>query len=806
MAVRYLQSGQADEAGFLLTGGQIDDGADSWWAGAQLCFARVALATALAATTVTAAIASDLQQDLEEIPAGSLKVLSTPDEDYWQNRTPPVPASIYQQLPYARLDPEELPAGSLAKFSTPDEDFWDNPLSPIATANYQKLPYQPEPEELPGGSLLKFSSPDEDYWGLGAGGWGLGKAPVVGPNPQSLAPSPQTLYLPDLSDDPAASLRGQPDEDYWQNPVAPIPASVCQKLPILPDLSDDPAASLRGQPDEDYWQNPVAPIPASVYQKLPILPDLSDDPTGSLHGQPDEDFWANPVAPVPPSIYQPLPIAASDPGDIVPSVAFQPDEDFWQSAVAPVPPCGPKPSGLPSGAFAQAGGGPPALYGQLPYLPDVSDDPAGSLLKFVPPDEDYWQNAAAPAPPTLYQGLPYASGETAEIPPQTVLPPEEDFWQNPIAPAPPAFYQRLPYMPDLSDDPAGSLAKFSSPDEDYPQIAQITQTAQNLVPAFADSGEAPGPAFQPDEDYWPPLAAATGGWQNPQIARITQTGWNVWPQPWTFESPEPAGSLWGQPDEDFWANPVAPVPPCGPKPSACLPYDSRRQGGGPPALYGQLPYLPEVSDEPAGSLYGQPDEDFWVNPVAPAPPRIYQQLPYLPDVSDEPGGSPHGVPEETEWQNWVAPSPSRPWQPLPYLPELSEDPAGSLRILAEETEWLNWVAPVAARVFQLLPYASGEAAEFLPAVVSEEDCWPPLAIATRGWQNPTIPAQAARTWMQPAVYGFDEFSSYWWTSRWAVRTHSAARKRASRSTARARTSRGISRQSLSSQSSVISSR
>jgi hypothetical protein len=314
------------------------------------------------------------------------------------------------------------------------------------------------------------------------------------------------------------------------------------------------------------------------------------------------------------------------------------------------------------------------------------------------------------------------------------------------------------------------------------------------VPAFADSGEAPGPAFQPDEDYWPLLAATTGGWQNPQIAQITQTGRNVWLQPWTFESPEPAGSLCGQPDEDFWANPAAPVPPCGPKPS----------GGGPPALYGQLPYLPEVSDDPAGSLYGQPDEDFWVNPVAPAPPRIYQQLPYLPDICDEPAGSPHGVPEETEWQNWVAPSPLRPWQPLPYLPELSDDPAGSLRILAEETEWLNSVAPVAAKVFQLLPYASGEAAEFLPAVVSDEDCWPPLAIATGGWQNPIVPAQAARTWMQPAVYGFDEFSSFWWSSTWGVRTHStargqvshsAARERISRSTARPRTSRGISRQS-----------
>jgi hypothetical protein len=779
MSVR-LQFGTPDEAGFLAAGGQIDDGTDSWWAGAQLCFARVALATALAATTLTAAIASDLQQDLEEIPAGSLKVFSTPDEDYWQNPVPsslfPVACSIYQQLPYARLDPEELPAGSLAKFPSPDEDFWDNPLIPIATANYVRLPHLPDPEETPAGKLANFISPDEDLW----------QNPL---SPIATANFLRLPYLPDPEEIPAGKLYGQPDEDYWANGVA-LPTfcrTEAPPRPYLPDLGDDPAASLRSQLDEDYWQNPVAPVPPSVYQKLPILPDLSDDPAGSLRGQPDEDFWANLVAPAPPSIYQPLPIAASEPGDIVPSVAFQPDEDFWQSAIAPVPPTLyqrlpylPDPTDDPAGSLhgqpdedfwvnpvppvplalyqplpITAGEPadiipplvvfqpdedfwqnpvapvPAAVYQRLPYLPDATDDPAGSLLKFVSPDEDYWQNAASPPPPTLYQGLPYASGETAEIPPQTVLPPDEDFWQNPVAPTPPcgpkpsglpsgafaqagggppALYGQLPYLPDVSDDPAGSLAKFSSPDEDYPQFAQIAQTAQNLVPAFADSGEAPGPAFQPDEDYWPPLAAATGGWQNPQIARITQIGWNVWPQPWTFESPEPAGSLYGVPEEFYWQNPVAPVPPCGPKPS----------GGGPPALYGQLPYLPDPTD----------------------------------------------------------------------------DPAGSLRILAEETEWLNSVAPVAARVFQLLPYASGEAAEFLPAVVSDEDCWPPLAIATGGWQNPIIPAQAARTWMQPAAYGFDEFSSYWWTSRWAVRTHSAARKRASRSTARARTSRGISRQSF----------
>src|ERR1017187_932299 len=101
-----------------------------------------------------------------------------------------------------------------------------------------------------------------------------------------------------------------PNEDYWRNPVAPVPARLFQRLP-LGDPEELPAASLAlGQPDEDYWRNPVASVTASLYQRLP-LGDPEEIPAGSLVPlipHPDEDFWQNSVAPVPATLYQRLPL------------------------------------------------------------------------------------------------------------------------------------------------------------------------------------------------------------------------------------------------------------------------------------------------------------------------------------------------------------------------------------------------------------------------------------------------------------------------------------------------------------------
>jgi hypothetical protein len=892
MSIRYIQSGD-EPAGSLLAGGQIDDGTDSWWAGAQLCFARVALAAAVAASTLSATIASDIQQDAEEIPAGSLR--NQPDEDFWppyavatggmpliafaaggaQGLVTALPPTLSQRLPYLP-EPDEIPAGLLR--AQPEEDFWQNPTPPVSPAIFQRLPYLPEPEEIPAGSL-----------------------------------------------------RRQPDEDFWQNAVAPVPPSIFQRLPYLPEPEEIPAGSLRGQPDEDFWppsaaatggmppiafaaggaQGLVTAVPPAIFQRLPYLPEPEEIPAGSLRGQPDEDFWLPSavatggaqglVTVAPPSVYQLLPVTGGEPAEIIAIPVLTPDEDFWINPAAPLA---------------------PTLYQPLPYLPDPSEEPAqfhwieldwyadptatstvgyniyrgtagpgsegstpinpspvdvgaspNSLCTYndcniqwgitywyvvysydtstglqsttptneisasYPPviDEDFWQNPVAPVPPSVYQPLPIVAGESAEIVPAVVFQPDEDFWGNPVAPVPPTTLQRLPY-------------------------------------AATDVEELP------------------------------------------------AGSLHGQPDEDFWQNPVAPVPPCGPKPS----------GGGPPALYGQLPYLPEVSDEPSGSLHGQPDEDFWANPVAPVPATVYQRPPYLPELSDEPAGSLYGQPDEDFWANGVAlPTFCRAEAaPRPYLPDLGDDPAGSLYGQPDEDFWADPVAPTPPSVYQRLPYASPDpeevsAGSLINFKTPDEDYWPPSAVATEGaqglvtvappsiyqplpiaagepgeivptvvfqpdgdyWQNPVVPIPAAlwrrlpylpdlsdepagslygqpdedfwanpvapippiifqrlpylpelsddpagslhilteeTEWLNwvapvgasvwqplPSAWGFDDFSSSWWTSRWGVNTHSMARERISRSTDRERTSRSTARtrtsRGVSRQSSVVSS-
>jgi hypothetical protein len=130
----------------------------------------------------------------------------------------------------------------------------------------------------------------------------------------------------------------------------------------------------------------------------------------------------------------------------------------------------------------------------------------------------------------------------------------------------------------------------------------------------------------------------------------------------------------------------------------------------------------------------------------------------------------------------------------------------------EETEWQNPGEQTRSRgveglrfsALRLLDFSTSGAAENVPAIVSDDDCWPPLAMAAGGWGKLVIPAQAARAWMQ-GVWGFDELTCFWWTATWVMRTrsearartsHSIARGRLSRSTPRARVSRGVSRKSI----------
>jgi hypothetical protein len=541
MAIIYRQ-GANDDLVPLASVGIDDDSATGWWGGAQKCFVAVALATFLAtaalSTDVAASVAVGEQSD---IPAGALVNVKIDDDSataWWagaQKCFSWVHASSVQsqtalsaQLSEYEAEGEQsdVPAGSL--FGQPDEDFWQNPVAPVPATLFQRLPLG-DPEEIPAGSL--FGQPDEDFWENPV-------APVVASN---LWPQPFSFDV----QEPAGSLFGQPDEDYWLQDDLPQPvaASLFQRLPYAPDPADSdfvlpPAAFVL---DEDFWQNPAAPVPASLYQRLP-LGDPEEIPAGKLFGQADEDFWQNPVAPVAASNLWPQPFSF-DVQEPAGKLFGQPDEDFWENPVAPVP---------------------ASLY-RSPLLGDQEEIPAGALLKGQP-DEDFWANPTRPVAATLFQNLPCLF-DSVDFTPTTLPIQDEDFWQNPVAPVAASLY-RTPVFRDPEEVPAGSLKKFTSPDEDF--------WPQALFPA-----PVPATLFQ----------------------RLP------------LGDPEElnAGDEFGQYDEDFWVNPVAPVPA---------------------SLY-RSPVFADPEEVPAGRLVNaKPDEDYWQNRVAPVAASLYQALPYLYDAAD----------------------------------------------------------------------------------------------------------------------------------------------------------------------------
>jgi len=718
MSVRRIQID--DEAGFLAVGGQIDDDSEGWWGGAQRCFARVALATALAATTLAAQLAAKVQQDPEEISAASLANFASPEEDYWQN---PV-----EQSRSRGVEQPNFSACRLLNFWTLDDD--------------------------PAGSL--YGAQEETEW----------QNPVEASRSRGVAQSnfstSQLLNFWTLDDDPAGSLLKftSPDEDFWENPVNPVPPAVCQQLPYLEDAEEIPAGSLYGVPEETEWRIGVAPAPPCVGGGLALpwgpqgvpLQDLGDEPAGSLFGVPEETEWRSGVVPAAPANFQGLPYAQGEGADVAPS-AFTPEEDYWQSWTPPTQPMRPA------------------------YLPDVSADEAPPLLRFSTPDEDYWGLGAgawglgkppivgvnlqplAPSPQTLY--LPDLSDDPAGT---LYGVPEETEWRSGVAPAPPCVGAglALPWGPqggplqDLGDEPAGSLLGVPEETEWRSGVVPAAPANFQALPyAQGEGAEVVPSAFPPEEDYWqnPVEESRSRGVEQANFSTSRLLNFS------TLDD-EPAGSLYGVPEETEWQPQTAPVPV---------------------AIYWQLPYAAGEQADVLSPAAFAPDEDYWQNPAEQARSRGVGQPNFSTSrllnfwtSDDEPAGSLHGLPEETEWQNPFEQARSRGVEGLRFS------------------------------TLRLLDFSTSGSAENVPAIVSDDDCWPPLASAAGGWRSSNIPAQAARAWLQ-GVCGFDELTCFWWKATWAVQTHSDARARMShsiargrlsRSTPRARVSRGVSRKSI----------
>ena len=112
-------------------------------------------------------------------------------------------------------------------------------------------------------------------------------------------------------------LVATPEQDYWQNPTAPVPLTLTwpQQWPF-----DEQTPLLFGQPDEDFWQNPVAPVPLTFLWPQPWSFDAGEIVAQPVTFTPDEYFWQNPVAPVAASYYLVLPYGF-DAVEVVPFVA-----------------------------------------------------------------------------------------------------------------------------------------------------------------------------------------------------------------------------------------------------------------------------------------------------------------------------------------------------------------------------------------------------------------------------------------------------------------------------------------------------
>ncbi len=172
----------------------------------------------------------------------------------------------------------------------------------------------------------------------------------------------------------------------------------------------------------------------------------------------------------------------------------------------------------------------------------------------------------------------------------------------------------------------------------------------------------------------PPGIDDDAGWSPFQTVAIIAAAVLAAPapaQPYQFQDDSneaPTFVATGQQDgnEDYW-----PVPGAGPPWPTAL------------TIYQRLPYLPDPEEIPAGSLFGQQDEDFnWLallGPPRPVPGATWQPLPYDPDPEELPAGSLRGLGMDEDFPGPLpAPALGQIYQPLPYQPAPEELPAGSL--------------------------------------------------------------------------------------------------------------------------------
>jgi hypothetical protein len=273
-----------------------------------------------------------------------------PDEDFWINPVQPVQAANFQPLPYAFADKDEIPAGFLLPQSEPGSGngSWST-ASFISGSTNPLLGYNYDPQDVPGNVQPNPFQGDEGIW-----------TNSIQPD----LPEPTILFFSD-----EWAINPNFDEDFWSNPVAPVPATITAPQQWIFETGEFvPAPTFQGQADEDFWVNPVAPVWQTFL--IPQQHQFEQNEPGNLFGQFDEDFWINPVAPV------------------------------WQ-------------------------------YALIPQQWQYESHEITVQLLHADDDDTFWSNPVAPVAASMWQSLPYSFDENAWVP--FVAPPITSNWLSPNA-------------------------------------------------------------------------------------------------------------------------------------------------------------------------------------------------------------------------------------------------------------------------------------------------------------------------------------------------------------------------------------
>jgi hypothetical protein len=513
-----------------------------------------------------------------------------------------------------------------------------------------------------------------------------------------------TVFIDDQ--EPAGSLRGQPDEDFWANPAPPIPLLMRPPVPWIFEQHEQ--AVLFGQPDEDFWINSVAPRPLT-FLPLPLWAAEQNE-QAVLWGQPDEDFWINPVRPRE-SLQQPTPLWSFEQNEVGVQLFQVVEDEYWINPVAPVPLVflAPKPWSFEQNEQAVLFGQPDEDFWINPVAPKAfilappnpwSFDQSETGVLFGQPDEDFWANPTAPVSGSIKPPAPWVFEQNE----QAVLfgQPDEDFWINPVAPAKLTFTPLPLWSSEQNERPAQS-GEVLPPDEDF-WINPVRPEAFKYLPPSPWIFEQHEQAVlfgQPEEDGWP----RTTVWSVGGLPLISQDSEFVYSpieeSEWSAFRPGDAPNristfleeeYWPQInfEDEYWINPVRPAP----------------------FLFKPLDQSALEQHEPAGSLFGAPEESEWVPPILPRSSSVARAFSdteeFIPVIEEQDLWSPR-IQKET----WTTPS-------------ILQDESVGFILSVEDEYWNNPVRPVPLLLLGL-PIWSLDQNERIPASTElappDEDFW-----------------------------------------------------------------------------------